>query len=104
MRTLPILFACVSLSLSVAAQAVSEADAAASGGNLLADNAPTPAGGAGNALTPSNNITAPTAPLTGSFFSRMVQAYKNDWTSPASDSEPVGHRGFEAPESDPPFP
>ncbi len=93
---------------------VTEADfaTAPADGELLADNLPAPGGSPGGAnpiassnnIGPANNNTPAQPPLTGSFFGRMIQAYKSDWSTPASDSGPVPHRGYEAPESDPPFP
>jgi Putative beta-barrel porin-2, OmpL-like. bbp2 len=68
------------------------------------DNAPTSAGGGASPVAPVPPVATPTAPLTGTFFGRMFKAYANDWSTPASDSGPVPHRGYEAPESDPPFP
>ena len=120
----------MSLGLALAAQPVSEADAATTGSNggsdvvaettaapppndapaaPAADNSPAPppdnpAGGGAAPVAPAAPVTTPEAPLTGSFLARMFQAYRNDWKSPATDSGPVAHRGFDAPESDPPYP
>ncbi len=68
-----------------------------------ADNPAAPAGGA-SPIAGGSPVAAPSAPLTGTFLERLFKAYTNDWSSPASESGPVAHRGYEAPESDPPFP
>src|SRR5580704_3501558 len=68
-----------------------------------ADNPAAPAGGA-SPIAGGSPVAAPSAPLTGTFLERLFKAYTNDWSSPASESGPVPHRGYEAPESDPPFP
>jgi Putative beta-barrel porin-2, OmpL-like. bbp2 len=133
MTTLPIVIACVSLSLGAAGQAVADVEALASRSDLVAGNsvttaggnaavtganAPAPAagdsaappadnpaaGGGASPIAPGAPVANPSAPLTGTFLERLFQAYRNDWNSPASDSGPVAHRGYPAPESDPPFP
>ncbi len=122
MKILPIL-ACLSLSLTVVAQTttptalVAQADSgalgqlaayapSAAGGVPSPDNAPaSPAGGGGaNPIAPVNPVVGATPQLTGTFLERLFKAYSNDWNSPSAESGPVPHRGFDAPESDPPFP
>jgi hypothetical protein len=129
MRTLLVLFASVILSVCIAAQPEPEPDAALSGSgsagivnNVASASALTSAAAPGPAAVGNSPdaaadppaagadpvaaapVAATEAPLTGSFLSRLLKAYANDWSAPVTEPSPVPYRGYEAPESDPPFP
>lgn len=79
----------------------------------LADNSTaasglTPAGGSDASAPQASSGSAPAPSFgeaqTGGFFRRLAKAYTDDWKGqPASGPDPP-HRGFPAPESNPPYP
>ena len=54
----------------------------------------------------ANSLTAVAADNVAvkSFWQRFAQAYKDDWHPAPSNDPPPAYRGYEAPESDPPYP
>jgi hypothetical protein len=54
---------------------------------------------------PSVAASAPTTPPSGEFMVRLFKAYAADWRGTAADSGPEPHhRGYDSPESTPPYP
>ena len=56
--------------------------------------------------TAPDNPTTPAAnaAVTGGFFNRLIQAYRDDWHPAPDNSQPPGFRGYPTPATNPPFP